>query len=277
MEQAQSGGRFASRPGIPYEGELPYVFVSYRHSAWAQVYPIIRWLMNQGIRVWYDEGIEGGSEWRGVIQDHVEGCTIFIPFITADYCDSSNCRRELSIADEDQKIIIPIYLEKTKLRHGLRTILADTQGIFKFEIPNDELFIERLVSFSALKLVQDADGGNNDDLWADVETSFGNTHDKLLSVDVATLSGDALDSYHEQLFSINPEDLSSESRNLFYNRFLAVDTESFSHGKFAKYRDALLKIQPEDLSESMLPTFITRHKQCIARFKKIIDEHERSK
>ena len=47
----------------PYEGTLPYLFVSYAHANDAAVLEIISTLQARGFRVWYDEGIEAGSEW----------------------------------------------------------------------------------------------------------------------------------------------------------------------------------------------------------------------
>ena len=47
----------------PYEGTQPYIFVSYAHKNDAAVLEIIGTLQSRGFRVWYDEGIEAGSEW----------------------------------------------------------------------------------------------------------------------------------------------------------------------------------------------------------------------
>ncbi len=54
----------ADRPLPAYDGEEPYVFVSYSHEDDDLVYPEIRWLQDHGFNVWYDEGISGASHWR---------------------------------------------------------------------------------------------------------------------------------------------------------------------------------------------------------------------
>ena len=41
-----------------YEGAEPYCFVSYAHINSDRVYPIVEQLMQRGIRLWYDDGIE---------------------------------------------------------------------------------------------------------------------------------------------------------------------------------------------------------------------------
>ena len=151
QEELTIHNRYEMQPGRPYEGEEPYIFISYRHVEFERVYPIIKDLIDRGYRVWFDEGIEGGSEWRCSIQDHVENCHVFIPMLNSDYCESRNCRNELNIAYEDEKTIIPVYLDPPNLTHGMRTTVSDSQGIFKFEISDDALFLERLLNFQALE------------------------------------------------------------------------------------------------------------------------------
>ena len=56
----------------PYEGTQPYIFVSYAHKNDAAVLEIIGTLQSRGFRVWYDEGIEAGSEWPESIASHLE-------------------------------------------------------------------------------------------------------------------------------------------------------------------------------------------------------------
>ncbi len=50
------------RPFPAYEGSEPYIFVSYSHEDAAAVYPEIEWLRQQGVNIWYDEGISPGHQ-----------------------------------------------------------------------------------------------------------------------------------------------------------------------------------------------------------------------
>lgn len=156
MGTEHSDNRFANLPGKPYEGAEPYIFVSYKHDEWPVVFPVIRRLINDGYRVWYDEGIEAGSEWRCSIQEHVENCSVMLPFLSDKYCNSKFCRRELSVASDDDKVLVPIILEKTQLGNGVRLLVADYQGIVKYEIPDEELFYQRLLSFKCLEVAKGA-------------------------------------------------------------------------------------------------------------------------
>ena len=45
----------------PYKGDRPFLFISYAHKDSERVLPIIRRLMAQGYRVWYDAGIDPGT------------------------------------------------------------------------------------------------------------------------------------------------------------------------------------------------------------------------
>ena len=64
----------ALRPAA-YQGSDPYIFISYCHKDSEAIYPIITALQQQGLRVWYDEGIEVGSHWDQVISQHLLDCS----------------------------------------------------------------------------------------------------------------------------------------------------------------------------------------------------------
>ena len=52
-----------THPTLPFEaygGDEPYVFVSYAHEDAQAVYSELGWLREQGVNVWYDEGISPG-------------------------------------------------------------------------------------------------------------------------------------------------------------------------------------------------------------------------
>ena len=48
----------------PYEGNRPYLFISYAHKQSEEVVSTIRILHEKGWRLWYDEGIPAGSDWN---------------------------------------------------------------------------------------------------------------------------------------------------------------------------------------------------------------------
>lgn len=82
----------------PYEGTQPYIFVSYAHKNDAAVLEIIGTLQSRGFRVWYDEGIEAGSEWPESIASHLERAQLVLALLSPAYLRSDNCRKEMHYA-----------------------------------------------------------------------------------------------------------------------------------------------------------------------------------
>ena len=69
----------------PYEGSEPYVFISYSHKDSDRVFPILQRLQAEGIRIWYDKGIEWGSKWDNYIARRVHNCDCVIAFLSNNY------------------------------------------------------------------------------------------------------------------------------------------------------------------------------------------------
>ena len=55
----------------PYDGEQPYIFISYAHANTPAVMQVVQELHDRGFRIWYDDGIEVGSEWQENIAEHL--------------------------------------------------------------------------------------------------------------------------------------------------------------------------------------------------------------
>ena len=65
-----------------YEGNLPFIFVSYAHKDSREVFDLIEKLAARGYRIWYDEGIEPGSEWPENIANHLLRAEMVLAMIT---------------------------------------------------------------------------------------------------------------------------------------------------------------------------------------------------
>ena len=77
---------------IAYEGSEPYIFVSYSHRDSDAVMTAIEALQKEGFRVWFDGGIEAGSEWPEYIASHLKNSACVLTFISNQFVDSHNCR-----------------------------------------------------------------------------------------------------------------------------------------------------------------------------------------
>lgn len=116
-----------------YQGDEPYIFVSYCHKDSEKVYPYIEKLNEAGYRVWYDDGIIAGSEWPEEIARKLEGASVFVAFISEAAVDSHNCRKEINHAVDKEKKLAVVFLEKAKLTPGMEMQISDIQSIKQYE------------------------------------------------------------------------------------------------------------------------------------------------
>ena len=114
-----------------YTGDEPFVFVCYAHDDSSAVYSEIEWLSDQGIRVWYDEGISVGSVWRAEIAEALQRASSVLFYVSGKSLESAHCNREINFALDEQKRIIPVYLEEVELTPDLKIGLARLQALHR--------------------------------------------------------------------------------------------------------------------------------------------------
>ena len=141
-----------------YEGNEKYIFISYAHKDSQKVIPIVETLSENGFRVWYDSGIEAGTEWPEYIEDHLVSSEVVVVFMTPNTIDSRNCRNEINFALELKKEILVVYLEETELIKGMRLQLNSTQSLFRKNHSSTETFIEELLN---ARIIAECRNGNN--------------------------------------------------------------------------------------------------------------------
>lgn len=127
----------------PYEGKQDYIFVSYCHKDKRYVFPMIEQLAHDGYRVWYDEGINPGSEWPEVIAEHLSGSALCLAIVSENALSSHNCRREINYTLLKKKPMISVMIEKVALSPGMQMQLSLAQSILKTEM-TEEAFFEKL-------------------------------------------------------------------------------------------------------------------------------------
>ncbi len=57
------------------------------------MYPEMKWLRDQGINVWYDEGISGGTVWRSEIATAILKASRMLYYISPASLASDHCNR----------------------------------------------------------------------------------------------------------------------------------------------------------------------------------------
>ena len=126
---------------LPYKGFDNYIFVSYSHRDENVVIPILSKLQKEGYRIWYDEGIHGGTNWRIMIGERLEGCTDFLLFSSKNSTQSKNVFAEIGVAlDMPEPHPIVVRLDDATFPKGYEMYLKEYQNI---SVDNDSL-IERL-------------------------------------------------------------------------------------------------------------------------------------
>ena len=135
----------------PYEGDEKYIFISYAHADGDRVAPILERLNKAGFRIWYDDGIEWGTEWPEEIAKHIADCCVCMPFHSKASAVSQNCRNEVNFALKRKKTILSVYLEEVELSDGMDMQLSSYQSTFPYQYDDVSEFFERLVRTEVIR------------------------------------------------------------------------------------------------------------------------------
>ncbi len=127
------------------------IFISYSHRDSDRVHPLINRLISEGYEVWYDEGIDPGTEWDENIAMHLKQCSGIIAFISENYVESENCRDELNYARDLGKERLLVYLEGVELPAGMAMRLNRIQAIHKYKYKSNDAFYTELTKAPMLK------------------------------------------------------------------------------------------------------------------------------
>lgn len=116
---------------MPYTGQEDYLFVSYAHTDTEQVFPILRKLQLAGYRIWYDEGINGGENWRKILASKIqsENCRNFLLFASANSTKSRNVQAEVNAALNFEKKIVTVRLDRSSFTMDLEMYLQTYQTL----------------------------------------------------------------------------------------------------------------------------------------------------
>lgn len=116
----------------------PYVFVCYAHDEREIVLEQIAWLRSQGFEVWFDEAIEVGSRWSEDLARAVDGCAVFLYFLSPRSTSSRYCLDEVHFALECGRPIVPVEIAPVTLTPGLKLSIGGTHRIFMHRMPARE-------------------------------------------------------------------------------------------------------------------------------------------
>lgn len=128
------------------ENREKFIFISYSHKDSDFVIPVIGELKRCGFNVWYDSGIEAGSEWTEFIAEKIEESAVVLVMLSKSALESHNCRREINFAIEEKKEMLVSYIEDVKLSAGMRMQLNVLHALHFSNFNSKEEFMDSLVN-----------------------------------------------------------------------------------------------------------------------------------
>jgi TolB-like protein len=107
---------------------LADIFISYSRKDSEQANLLAELLSSAGLSCWIDrEGIDVATSWSGEIVDAIEQCKAFVVLISPSSVESHNVIKEVSLAAEQRKKILPLDLEPVELPRDMKYHLAGIQ------------------------------------------------------------------------------------------------------------------------------------------------------
>ena len=129
-----------------YEGDEPYIFISYSHVDVPKVRPILARIDREKFRYWYDDTMEIGEDFRHELQTKIEKCHAFLIFISPASMQSKYCGMEIIMAFKNNKRIFPVYLDdNTEIPGPLKMILENLQHVKSASIAKDARYLDKLI------------------------------------------------------------------------------------------------------------------------------------
>ena len=130
-----------------YQGNKPYIFLSYAHVDRELADYVVDYLQKYNFNVWFDEGIPSGTRWEEVIADKIASpnCWMMVFLATQNSLVSDWCRNELGFAKEEGKKFINVVIGNPTFPKGFRLSYSSYQFLYEKNFPNREAMLDKLV------------------------------------------------------------------------------------------------------------------------------------
>ena len=131
------------------------IFVSYSTKDEAFVFQITKKLEDAGLKIWIaPRDIKKGTVYTDSIVEAIEKTKIFLLLISKNSQQSNEVNRELTMACEEEKTIIPFRLDESPIKGIFKYYLISTQHI-SVDKKNLDASMDKLVHEIKEKLDQD--------------------------------------------------------------------------------------------------------------------------
>lgn len=140
---------------IPFHPNIqgrPYLFISYAHRDSDVVFPYLRALHEMGYAIWYDEGIDPGTEWPETIAKNLIGSACVLVFMSPSAAASRNVRNEINLALHEDKPMQIVYLYETALTAGMKLQIGSLQYISAYMLDGMHEVCRRLAESLPVEL-----------------------------------------------------------------------------------------------------------------------------
>jgi len=110
------------------------VFISYASKDRERILDLVDRLDAAGVSVWIDQmSIEGATMWSQEIVAAIRNCKVLILAISENSADSENVVKEVALASEGRKRILPVYLGQAEIPESMAYQLAGIQRVEFYE------------------------------------------------------------------------------------------------------------------------------------------------
>ena len=184
-----------------YTGTEPYLFISYSHENTEIVDKVLRVIDKEKYRMWYDDTMEIGEDFREELKNKIENCYAVLLFVSKASMNSKYCGMEIITAFKNDKKIYPVYIEEdVEIPATIRMIFDNLQHVKSENIFDNEKYIAKLIDSLPIEtmrslnvtsgvLVKCKDGSPSLSIPSDVveigEASFKNC-EKLEHIELGT-------------------------------------------------------------------------------------------
>ncbi len=124
------------------------IFLSYCRADQQLADQFVTFASDRGLSVWYDQMIEGGDDWRSKIVDAVSSARALVILFSDHSNASRQLIKELAIADNFQKTVIPVLIASCQPRGAYLYELASRNWVNLHPNPESRLasLIEKLLT-----------------------------------------------------------------------------------------------------------------------------------
>ena len=115
------------------------IFLSYRRADQALARSLVEALEARGVGVWWDQKIEAGTDWRDAIVENLINSDMLVILFSEECNASKQLKKEMALADDMDKDVIPVLIEDTKPKGHFLYELAARNWLQVFPAPENKI------------------------------------------------------------------------------------------------------------------------------------------